>query len=231
MLLQLNSPNLLYCSLLYVRSPLLCLLLQIFQSVKSVCESWILNSFHSVTVLCFFSFCLSAPSRDAKPSVQLPDRSGHAANTQPRSHWQPAKQYGQPDARHDGPVPPNAVLSGTMRAESNIKQHSVCVMNETYEHHILQHLFCPSRMEIFFLSLSRFLFLSRRTSSQCLCPASRDREPWPSLACSPATACSLLTSTPPWGTLTSFVFLKIKIRAEEGIVSGDPTKQTSMFVI
>lgn len=60
-----------------------------------------------------FSFCLSAPSRDAKPSVQLPDRSGRAANTQPRSHWQPAKQYGQPDARHDGPVPSNAVLSGT----------------------------------------------------------------------------------------------------------------------
>lgn len=59
-----------------------------------------------------FSFRPSAPSRDAKPSVQLPDRSGRAANLQPRSHWQPAKQYGQPDARHDGPVPSNAVLSG-----------------------------------------------------------------------------------------------------------------------
>lgn len=71
-------------------------------------------SFHSVTALCLFSFCLSAPSRDAKPSVQLPDHSGRAANTQPRSHWQPAKQYGQPDARHDGPVPSNAVLSGIL---------------------------------------------------------------------------------------------------------------------
>lgn len=64
-----------------------------------------------------FSFCLSAPSRDAKPSVQLPDHSGRAANIQPRSHWQPAKQYGQPDARHDGPVPSNAVLSGIQTSD------------------------------------------------------------------------------------------------------------------
>ena len=61
---------------------------------------------------CLFSSRLSAPSHDAKPSVQLPDHNGHAANIQPRAHWQPAKQYGQPDARHDGPVPSNAVLSG-----------------------------------------------------------------------------------------------------------------------
>lgn len=59
-----------------------------------------------------FLFCLSAPSRDAKPSVQLPNHSGRAVNPQPRSHWQPAQQYGQPDARHDGPVPSSAVLSG-----------------------------------------------------------------------------------------------------------------------
>ena len=73
----------------------------------------IIACFHSVTVLCLFSFCLSTPSRDAKPGVQLPDRCRRAASIQPRSHWQPAKQYGQPDARHDGPVPSNAVVSGT----------------------------------------------------------------------------------------------------------------------
>lgn len=94
-------------------------------------ESWILiavfsHYYHRVPIRSLFSFghsvvpfsfCLSAPSRDAKPSVQLPDHSGRAAKSQPRSHRQPAKQYGQPDARHDGPVPSNAVLSGivTMR--------------------------------------------------------------------------------------------------------------------
>lgn len=80
-------------------------------------------SFHSVTALCLFSFCFSAPSRDAKPSVQLPDRSGRTANTQPRSHWQPAKQYGQPDARHDGPVPSNAVLSGILMMGRQIDEY------------------------------------------------------------------------------------------------------------
>lgn len=60
---------------------------------------------------------LSAPSHVAKPSSQLPDHSGHAAKLQSHSSWQPAKQYGQPDAWHDGPVPSSAVLSGDYNNE------------------------------------------------------------------------------------------------------------------
>lgn len=61
--------------------------------------------------------CRSPPGCDAKPRIQLPDHCRHAANPQPHSHWQPAKQYGQPDARHDGPVPSGAVLSGSKRSK------------------------------------------------------------------------------------------------------------------
>lgn len=56
----------------------------------------------------------SAPGHVASPSVQLPSHG--AANSQPRSPRQPAKQYEHPAARHDGPVPFNTVLSASATA-------------------------------------------------------------------------------------------------------------------
>lgn len=64
--------------------------------------------------------CCSPPGCDAKPRIHLPDRCRRAAKPQPHPHWQPAKQYGQPDARHDGPVPSSAVLSGNCNIEIGI---------------------------------------------------------------------------------------------------------------
>lgn len=67
---------------------------------------------------------LSPPSCDAKPRFQLPDHCRHAAIPQPHCHRQPAKQYGQPDARHDGPVPASAVLSGNWKKMDEMKENS-----------------------------------------------------------------------------------------------------------
>lgn len=64
--------------------------------------------------------------------------------------------------------------------------------------YLLDFLFLPAVFSIFTpFFCSRFLCHSRRTSSQCLCPVSQARGQWLLLACSPATACSPLTSTPP----------------------------------
>lgn len=167
-------------------------------------EEWIVVSDFSVVgqSVCVCRFTISAPSHDAKPGVQLPDRSGRAADSQPRSHWQPAKQYGQPDARHDGPVPSNAVLSGTWLI--NFPSFSFMSQDRIWRGHPSKSVLTLKQWRwiwfvLFCCLCSRFLFRSRRTSSQCLCPASRDRGRWLCLACSPATACSPPTSTPPWG--------------------------------
>lgn len=192
-----------------------------FAAIMNINLSAIIAASLFIRSQCFFfsplllSFRLSAPSRDAKPSVQLPDHSGRAANTQPRSHWQPAKQYGQPDARHDGPVPSNAVLSGIvmMTCVPKMKHKTralktLSVQLSSSENKYL-FVFFPVSQTFFkndldlccksvFFFCSRFRCHSRRTSSQCLCPVSQDREQrWLWLACSPATACSPLTSTPP----------------------------------
>lgn len=130
---------------------------------------------------------LSPRCCDAKPRIRLPDHCGHAANPHPHSHWQPAKQYGQPDARHDGPVPASTVLSGN----SN---------NEVMRWKQILHELCGRNIFSFVCFFcSRFLYHNRRTSSQCWCPVSQDREQWLLLGCSPAMVFSLPTSTPPWG--------------------------------
>lgn len=70
---------------------------------------------------------LSPPSCDAKPRIQLPDHCRLAANPQPHCHRQPAKQYRQPDARHDGPVPASAVLSGNCNKMDEMKVNTAGV--------------------------------------------------------------------------------------------------------
>lgn len=151
------------------------------------------NISHSIFASCVLLICRSPPSCDAKPRIELPDHCRHAAKPQPHSHWQPAKQYGQPDARHDGPVPSSAVLSGN--CNNKIGERSKQILKVLTSKGIYG-LFWP----IFSIFCYRFLYHNRRTSSQCWCPVSRDREQWPLLGCSPAMVFFPPTSTPPWGT-------------------------------
>ena len=101
--------------LLYIHFPLKAKAQQLFSLLSPIYPLCILHSvlnIHPKSSSLFLSVVIRYPDDDAQPAAELPEHDGCAAAPKPWSAQFPEGRHGRTNAKHNGPVPTDAIISG-----------------------------------------------------------------------------------------------------------------------
>lgn len=89
--------------------------------------------------LVFFTQLLSvmirSPDHDTQPAAELPEHDGCAAAPEPWSAQFSEGRHGGSDAKHNGPVPTDAIISGMDSTYLILRCELVVIQENFSEHH------------------------------------------------------------------------------------------------